>query len=174
MGKEAITAARYMADFYKISLSNGNDIISIKDEMRLTASYLEIQQLRYVEYMTYAMDVDDEIMTYAIPKLTLQPIVENAIYHGLKMKQEKGFVRISGRRVGDDVRIEILDNGVGMHEDLIKALTADTGVNEKGGFGIRSVSHRIRTLYGERYGLQMESEYGSYTKIVIVLPLRRH
>lgn len=175
MGKEAITAAQYMADFYKISLSNGNDIISIKDEMRLTASYLEIQQLRYVEYMEYTMDVDDDIMPYSIPKLTLQPIVENAIYHGLKMKQEKGFVRIGGRRVGEDVHIEILDNGVGMEEDRIKELTtADSGVNDKGGFGIRSVSHRIRTLYGERYGLQIESEYGVYTKIKIVLPLRRH
>ncbi|MDI4648103.1 cache domain-containing sensor histidine kinase [Cohnella hashimotonis] len=169
MGREAITAAQYMAEFYKVSLSNGNDIISIKDEMRLTASYLEIQQLRYVEYMAYTMEIDDEIMTYSIPKLTLQPLVENAIYHGLKMKSEKGFVRIGGRRVGEDVHIEIFDNGVGMREDQIQAMMT----KERSGFGFRSVADRIRMLYGERYGPKVESEYDAFTKITIVLPLRR-
>lgn len=169
MGREAITAAQYMAEFYKVSLSNGNDIISIKDEMRLTASYLEIQQLRYVEYMAYTMEIDDEIMTYSIPKLTLQPLVENAIYHGLKMKSEKGFVRIGGRRVGEDVHIEIFDNGVGMREDQIQAMMT----KERSGFGFRSVADRIRMLYGDRYGPKVESEYGAFTKITIVLPLRR-
>lgn len=174
MGKEAITAAQYMADFYKISLSNGNDIISIKDEMRLTASYMEIQQLRYVEYMTYTMEIDEDILFYSIPKLTLQPIVENAIYHGLKMKNEKGFVRIGGRRVGEELQIEIFDNGVGMNENQIQALMTGTAASKEGGFGIRSVSHRIRMLYGDRYGLRVESEFGSYTKVTIVLPLRHY
>ncbi|MEK0314917.1 cache domain-containing sensor histidine kinase [Cohnella sp. 56] len=175
MGKEGITAAQYMADFYKISLSNGNDIISIKDEMRLTASYLEIQQLRYVEYMAYTMEIDEEIMAYSIPKLTLQPLVENAIYHGLKMKSEKGFVRIGGRRVGEDVHIEIYDDGVGMRDSQVQEMmTGTAATKEKGGFGFRSVSNRIRMLYGDRYGLKVESEYGAYTRITIVLPLRQH
>lgn len=175
MGREAITAAQYMADFYKISLSNGNDIISIKDEMRLTASYLEIQQLRYVEYMAYTMEIDEEITAYSIPKLTLQPLVENAIYHGLKMKSEKGFVRIGGRRVGEDVHIEIYDNGVGMRDSQIQEMMTETAASkERSGFGFRSVANRIRMLYGERYGLKVESEYGAYTKITIVLPLRQH
>lgn len=172
LGKQAIQAAQYMANFYKISLSKGNDIISIGEEMRLTESYLEIQQLRYVEYMAYTMEIDDEILTYSIPKLTLQPIVENAIYHGLKLKKEKGIIRITGRRCGNNVEIEIYDNGAGMHKNQTKAIMEGFSVfDEAGGFGIRSVSNRIRMLYGERYGLQVESEYGVYTKIVIVLPL---
>lgn len=175
LGKQAIQAAQYMANFYKISLSNGNDIILIGEEMRLTESYLEIQQLRYVEYMEYTMEIDNEIMSYSIPKLTLQPIVENAIYHGLKLKKEKGIIRISGRRNGNQLEIEIYDNGAGMHKNQIKAIMDGTSVpDEINGFGIRSVSNRIRMLYGERYGLQVESEYGVYTKIIVVLPLRYH
>lgn len=175
LGKQAIQAAQYMANFYKISLSKGNDIISIGEEMRLTESYLEIQQLRYVEYMAYTMEIDDEILTYSIPKLTLQPIVENAIYHGLKLKKEKGIIRITGRRCGNNVEIEIYDNGAGMHENQSKAIMAGSSIfDETGGFGIRSVSNRIRMLYGERYGLQVESEYGVYTKIIIILPLLHH
>jgi sensor histidine kinase YesM len=171
LGKQAITAAQYMANFYKISLSKGNDIISISEEMRLTESYLEIQQLRYVEYMEYVMEIEDEIMTYSIPKLTLQPIVENAIYHGLKLKREKGIIRITGRRSGDRVEIEIYDNGVGMqgHPARSSGVSSDIG-----GFGLRSVSDRIRMLYGDQYGLQAESEFGAYTKIIIVLPIRHH
>ncbi|UJF31817.1 sensor histidine kinase [Paenibacillus hexagrammi] len=175
LGKQAIQAAQYMANFYKISLSKGNDIISIGEEMRLTESYLEIQQLRYVEYMEYTMEIDNEILTYSIPKLTLQPIVENAIYHGLKLKKEKGIIRITGRRCGNNVEIEIYDNGVGMNKDQTKAIMEGFVVfDEAGGFGIRSVSNRIRMLYGERYGLKVESEYGVYTKIVIILPLLHH
>ncbi|MCY9659919.1 sensor histidine kinase [Paenibacillus chondroitinus] len=175
LGKQAIQAAQYMANFYKISLSKGNDIISIGEEMRLTESYLEIQQLRYVEYMTYTMEIDNEILTYSIPKLTLQPIVENAIYHGLKLKKEKGIIRITGKRSGNNVEIEIYDNGAGMHNNQSKAIMAgSSALDEAGGFGIRSVSNRIQMLYGERYGLQVESEFGVYTKIKIVLPLRHH
>ncbi|BFT74594.1 sensor histidine kinase [Paenibacillus sp. P36] len=175
LGKQAIQAAQYMANFYKISLSKGNDIISIGEEMRLTESYLEIQQLRYVEYMSYTMEIDNEILTYSIPKLTLQPIVENAIYHGLKLKKEKGIIRITGKRSGNNVEIEIYDNGAGMHNNQSKAIMAgSSALDEAGGFGIRSVSNRIQMLYGERYGLQVESEYGVYTKIKIVLPLRHH
>ncbi|MGO4275332.1 sensor histidine kinase, partial [Paenibacillus sp. TAF58] len=140
MKTEAITAAKYMANFYKISLSKGNDIITLREEMQLSESYLEIQQLRYVEYMEYTMDIDEEIMSCSISKLTLQPIVENAIYHGLKRKMEKGLLRITGRRLGDEVRIEIYDNGVGIEESQIKRLLREVSdSSERTGFGVRSV-----------------------------------
>ncbi|QJD84033.1 sensor histidine kinase [Cohnella herbarum] len=172
MRTEAISAAKYMANFYKISLSKGHDMISIREEMLLTESYLEIQQLRYVEYMQFTMDIDEEIMTYSIPKLTLQPIVENAIYHGLKMNKEKGLLRITGKRCGEDVQIEIYDNGVGMDEVQTKAiLTEVAGVKAGNGFGARSVHNRIVMLYGYRYGLEIESVLGSYTKVIIRLPM---
>ncbi|WP_276358118.1 cache domain-containing sensor histidine kinase [Cohnella caldifontis] len=174
MKTEAIAAAKYMADFYKISLSKGNDIITIGEEMLLTESYLEIQRLRYVEYMDYSMEIDQEIKNSPIPKLTLQPLVENAIYHGLKRKKEKGLLRISGSRCGDDVRIEIFDNGAGMEPSQAGAILMKTASpRERKGFGARSVHDRIRMLYGDRYGLEIESAYGSYTKVIIHLPLLR-
>lgn len=171
MKPEAITAAKDLADFYKISLSKGNDMITIREEVQLTQSYLEIQQLRYVEYMEYSMTIDEDIMMCPIPKLTLQPIVENAIYHGLKRKAEKGLLRITGGRMGDEVRIEIYDNGVGMEASQIKEiLKEDESPGKSISFGARSVHHRIRVLYGDKYGLEVESVVGAYTKIIIRLP----
>ena len=78
--------AKSLAGFYRISLSKGNDIITIKDEIRLIENYLSIQKLRYVEYLDYLIEIDEDIYSYQIPKLTLQPLVENSIYHGLKQK----------------------------------------------------------------------------------------
>lgn len=171
MKKEAIAAAKYMADFYKISLSKGNDIISVREEMQLTESYLQIQQLRYVEYMEFRMDIDEEIMACPIPKLTLQPIVENAIYHGLKRRAEKGILRITGYRRGAEVRIEIFDNGTGMEDSKIKGLLMQAaGSRESVSFGAKSVHNRIRMLYGDQYGLEVDSIVGSYTKVIIRLP----
>ncbi len=126
MRSEAIAAAKYMADFYKISLSKGNDLISVRDEIQLTESYLEIQKLRYVEYMDYAMEIDEDIMRYTIPKLTLQPIIENAIYHGLKRKKERGILQIRGVREHDQIKIEVYDNGVGMDKQEIEKIFSQT------------------------------------------------
>ncbi len=171
MKSEAAAAAKGLADFYKISLSKGSDIITIREEMQLTQSYLQIQQLRYVEYMESKMEIDDEILGCPIPKLTLQPIVENAIYHGLKRKTEKGLLRIVGYRHEDEIRIEILDDGVGIEAARIRAILQDgDSQGERSSFGAQSVHNRIRILYGDRYGLEVESVVGAYTKVVIHLP----
>lgn len=172
MRSEAIAAAKFMADFYKISLSKGNDLISVRDEIQLTESYLEIQKLRYVEYMDYAMEIDEDIMRYTIPKLTLQPIIENAIYHGLKRKKERGILQIRGVREHDQIKIEVYDNGVGMDKQEIEKIFSPTvEPHHNKSFGARSVHNRIRMLYGDRYGLQIESVPNRYTKVIIRLPL---
>ncbi|WP_020620567.1 sensor histidine kinase [Paenibacillus daejeonensis] len=172
MKTEAIAVAKYMADFYNISLSRGNDVISIREEIKLTESYLEIQKLRYVEYMDYSMTIDEEIMRYATPKLMLQPLVENAIYHGLKWKKEKGFLQIVGYLQNNQIIIEVLDNGVGMNSQQIEQLLEPTVEDKKNAsFGARSVNRRIKMLYGDLYGLEVESVSGSYTKVIIRLPL---
>ncbi len=173
MKSEAIAAAKYMANFYNISLSRGNDVISIREEMKLTESYLEIQKLRYVEYMDYKMDIDEDIMRYATPKLMLQPIVENAIYHGLKRKKEKGSLQIVGYQQKGHIIIEVLDNGVGMDKQQIEQLLEPTVEDKRNvSFGARSVNRRIKMLYGDRFGLEVESVSGSYTKVIIRLPLK--
>ncbi|MCR2806278.1 sensor histidine kinase [Paenibacillus soyae] len=173
MKTEAIAAAKYMANFYNISLSRGNDVISIRQEMKLTESYLEIQKLRYVEYMDYSMDIDEDIMRYATPKLMLQPIVENAIYHGLKWKKEKGTLQIAGFLRNGQIIIEVYDNGVGMDKQQMEQLLEPAEEDKrKVSFGARSVNSRIKMLFGDQYGLEIESVSGSYTKVTIRLPLQ--
>jgi two-component system sensor histidine kinase YesM len=176
MKEEAITASRYLATFYRISLSKGNDIIIISDEVQLTVSYLEIQKLRYMEYMNFTIDFDEDIMHYSIPKLTMQPLVENAIYHGLKQKSEQGILSIKGYKKERYIMIEIYDDGVGMSADEIKKVlklpkNLPTKLTKQTDFGVGSVNNRIKLLYGDEYGLDIESEVGSYTKVMIKLPL---
>jgi len=174
MKTEAIAAAKYMAEFYNISLSKGNDIISVRKEMKLTESYLEIQKLRYVEYMDYTMEIDEEILDCATPKLVLQPIVENAIYHGLKRKAEKGLLRITGYVQYGQIVLEVFDNGVGMEEVQIEQLLKQKKEDKTNiSFGAQSVHNRIKLLYGDSYGLEVESVLGSHTKVIIRLPLTK-
>ena len=167
----AISTAKYLAGFYRVSLSKGNDIISINDEMRLIDNYLSIQKLRYVEYIDYKLDFNEEILKYQIPKLTLQPLVENSIYHGLKEKEEKGLITIKGYFEENIIKIEITDDGVGMSEELIhRVLSRPSKEQNKTDFGVYSVDARIKLLYGEDYGIKIESSVGKYTKVTVRMP----
>lgn len=167
----AVMTAKYLAGFYRISLSKGNDIITISDEMQLIDNYLSIQKLRYVEYLDYKLEFDEKILKYQIPKLTLQPLVENSIYHGLKQKDEKGFLLIKGYYDQDMIKIEVIDDGVGMTEEMIKrVLSRPMNDRKSTDFGVFSVDSRLKLLYGEQYGLSIESVVGKYTKVIVSLP----
>ncbi len=167
----AMMTAKYLAGFYRISLSKGNDIITVNDEMQLINNYLSIQKLRYVEYLDYELDFDEKILKYQIPKLTLQPLVENSIYHGLKQKDEKGTLSIRGYYDQDIIKIEVMDDGVGMSEDMIKkVLNRPLNEQKSTDFGVFSVDTRLKLLYGEQYGLSIESVVGEYTKVIVSLP----
>lgn len=167
----AMTTAKSLAAFYRISLSKGNDIISIEDEIHLIDNYLSIQKLRYVEYLDYKLDFDEEILKYQIPKLTLQPLVENSIYHGLKQKDEKGLLTIKGYYDGNTINIEVIDDGVGMTEEqMLRVLNRQTKEQQSTNFGVHSVDSRLKLLYGEQYGIRIESRVKEYTKVVVILP----
>ncbi len=171
--ENAMTTARNLAGFYRISLSKGNDIITIKDEMLLIENYLSIQKLRYVEYLDYRMDFDEEIMKYQIPKLTLQPLVENSIYHGLKQKEDKGILVIKGYCEQNTIKIEVFDDGVGMSEEQITRVLNFNKVTKdrmNSDFGVHNVDSRLKLLYGEEYGLTIESSLGEYTRVTVKLP----
>jgi len=171
---KAMLAAKNLAGFYRISLSKGDDIITIEDEIRLTENYLSIQKLRYVEYLDYNMEVDEGILQFRIPKLTLQPLVENSIYHGLKQKAGKGMLKINGYFEGDTIKIEVIDDGVGMDQELItKILDRSANTERKSDFGVYSVDSRIKLLYGEQYGIGIESRVGEYTKVTVTIPAVR-
>lgn len=170
--ENAINTTKSLAGFYRISLSKGNDIITIGDEVQLNYNYLSIQKFRYTEYLDYKLEFEEEILKYSIPKLTLQPLIENSIYHGLKQKEEKGNLIIKGYRDNNTIKIEVIDDGVGMDEDKIyQLLHPKNEVNKGNSFGISNVNSRLKLLYGEQYGLNIESEVGKYSKVTIKLPV---
>ena len=169
--KEAQTAVKSLANFYRIALSKGQEVISLEDEIKNVNDYLNIQRYRYCDVFDYSINIQDEIKKSRILKLTLQPLVENAIYHGLKTKGSFGQLSIEGYLNGQNVDILIKDDGIGMSEEKIKEiLENDKSTNNTKSFGLRSVDERIKLFFGEAYGLTIESESGKGTTITVTIP----
>ncbi|MGN7762441.1 sensor histidine kinase [Paenibacillus sp. 22594] len=160
-----------LADFYRVVLSNGRDQITLQEELNSVRDYLSIQQIRYSDVFNFLIEIEPDILPCIIPKLTLQPLVENAIYHGLKTKGSFGELIISGYREESKVILKITDDGVGMSEERLYALeTAMKGQEKPVGYGISSVHERIRLYFGSEYGLQITSKLGQGTEIAVNLP----
>lgn len=168
--QEARRAIRKLADYYRNSLSDSKKIITISQEIRIVEDYLELQRIRYNDLFLYEVNIEDKIKPMLIPKLTLQPLIENAIYHGLKYKEKTGMLRITGRSTEEGIILTVEDNGVGMKEEDSEALLAN---KPEGHFGVYSVSHRIKLFFGEKYGIKVRSEPGEGTMIEIILPERK-
>lgn len=168
MKETALKVSKSLASFYRSSLSKGDEIITIKKEIEITRNYLEIQGFRYSEYLDFKIDVDDNIQDFLIQKLILQPIVENAIYHGIKPREEKGEMIIKGWMQGDVIIFSVWDNGVGVDNKIIKNILSDS--LQIDGFGLGSMNQRIKLMHGDRYGINIESELGKYTNVTIRIP----
>ena len=162
---EISTMVKALAGFYRISLSRGEAIIPLKSESQHVENYLTIQEMRYKDKMESYIDIPEEFLDVLIPKMTLQPLVENSIYHGLRVKQSKGFIKITAELEGEDLIVKVIDNGVGMVPDQIKSLNRTLEDNDSSvGYGVRNVHRRIKLFYGNPYGLFYESnEYGGIT-----------
>lgn len=161
-----------LSQFYRICLSKGDDVISIKNELKITCSYLNIQKFRYMEFMDFEMDIDENINNYSIPKLTLQPIVENAIYHGLKNKSKKGLLSIKGYFLNEEIIIEIADDGVGISSDKISQIMS-SGETDGPSYGLSNIQNRLRLKYGNKGRIEIESEVGVMTKVLVhILPVK--
>lgn len=170
MKKEAISTTMSLASFYRHSLSSGQSIITIEEELQLTRDYISIQKLRYEDYFDYDFQIQD-IEQYCIPKLTLQPLIENSIYHGIKERDStvSGLIRITGKLVDDRVILEVYDNGAGIApEQLPHILSVNSGPRPT--FGLSNVDQRIKYKYGKQYGLHIESEVGKFTRVTVMLP----
>lgn len=161
--------------FFRLSLSHGREMVPVSNEVDHVKNYLYIQQLRHGEEYEYIIDIDErEISDYHIPRLILQPIVENAIYHGILPLEKKGLVIVKGYLEDDDIIFEIIDNGVGIDdkkvEKINQILQGEKAVgDEKKYFGLRNVNKRLKFKYGEEYGLFIESEKGVKTRSIIKL-----
>ena len=172
--QKAIQVIQELSSFFRISLSKGQSEITIKNEREHVKSYLEIQRYRYQDIMDYEIDFDEEILDYHIQKLTLQPIVENALYHGIKNKRGRGMIKVSGKLEGGDIIFKIEDNGIGMNEDELqnlRLLIAGRVVqDDQSGFGMANVQKRLQMLYGASYGMTVESTYQEGTCVTVCIP----
>ncbi len=167
-----------LGSLFRTGLNKGDDIISIPNELENVKSYLTIQKMRYGERFCYQIDVDQQLLPLMTIKLILQPLVENAIYHGIKEQAELGLITITGRlrENGQVVEFIIRDTGAGIQPlalELIERRLAEGTSSDCNGYGIYNVNERIRLYFGERYGLKFRSELGQGTEVKLVIPAIR-
>ena len=162
-----------LSSLFRIFLSNGQEMIRIVDEFKHTKSYLQIQSMRYKEKLSYSITLDDEIKSLYIIKIIIQPLVENAIYHGIKPKVGNGHISIEGRMLDGFIQITVSDNGVGMAKDRLDSLNETlSSLDHSEHFGIVNTLRRIRTVYGKDGDLSIESVEAEGTRVIVRLPIR--
>jgi two-component system sensor histidine kinase YesM len=168
----SVTMVGSLSNYFRFSLSRGKNVITLAEEEQHIRSYLEIQQMRYRDLMEYEIDIPDMLKEFILPKLTLQPLVENALYHGIKISRRKGFIRVAGRAQGECLILEVTDDGSGMTTERLDAVRASLADDRPEGFGLRTVNQRIRILFGREYGLTVESTPDAGTKVTVTIPMR--
>ena len=166
----AVDMISNLSDFFRHSLSRGEDVITLGEEERHVRSYLQIQQARYQDILEYTICIAPDFQGARLPKLTLQPLVENALYHGIKLKRGKGCIYITSRLEGTDVLIQITDDGAGMTVERLAALNRAMKTGERVGFGLVTVHERLRLLFGSPYGLTLSSRQGVGTTVTVRIP----
>ncbi|SCW55984.1 two-component system, sensor histidine kinase YesM [Paenibacillus tianmuensis] len=172
--EEVITMITALSKFFRISLSKGQTIISVEDELEHVRNYLIIQKMRYKNKFEFAIEAEPEVLGCRTLKLILQPIVENAIYHGIEMMADEGFIRITAELAGEKVRLQVIDNGLGIPVDkLERLLPGEAASGEGSSVGLRNVHERIRLGYGEAYELEIESRLEEGTTVTLWLPAIR-
>lgn len=177
--KQVIEIVSALSKFFRISLSKGRDWITIAEEIEQTRSYLTIQKIRYRDVLDFTIDCDEGVTKNTILKLILQPLVENALYHGIKNKRQGGTIDVRAKMKNEnEVLLEVEDNGIGFTEEKLTQLQAeladDSGdIRMESGFGIGNVNKRIRLYYGKQYGLSVKSEYNTGTCVTLVIPAKK-
>ena len=166
---DAVKMVHALARLFRISISKGHELIPIAKEIEHAESYLQIQKYRYKNQFTYDFDVDPECLEYLCNKITLQPIIENAINHGLDLLVDEGNIHVSVHQDGDDIVFRVEDNGVGMSEEQIQAIM-ERGPKDRTGIGIKNVNDRLKIYFGKRYGLHITSELDVGTCVEIRMP----
>lgn len=161
-----------LARLFRISISRGHELITIKDELQHAKSYLLIQSYRYRNQFSYRFEVDETLLSYLCNKITIQPLIENAIYHGIDRMVDEGEIVITAKRAQDaagDILITVSDNGVGMTEEqCAKILSKER--SDSGGIGVKNVNDRLKIYFGERYGLSIHSVPDEGTTVTVRIP----
>ncbi len=161
------------AEFSRYILRNDRINTTLSDELRNVHTYLELQRARHGDRLEVVFRVDPEVLPITIPMLLLQPLVENAVQHGLERRDGIWLVTIDAEDRDDDVYLSVSDNGVGMADEAIASITASGGDPGEGSVGLANIQERLRSTYGEHYGLHIESEPGSGTRVSMLIPKYR-
>lgn len=169
MTDDAVEMISSLSIFFRTSLSKGNDIIPLSEEERHTLSYLEIQQYRYRDILEFEINIPKELGGIPVPKLSIQPLAENALYHGIKNRRGKGKILIEGREEEDALVLMVSDNGQGMTPERLHEVQEAIRTGERAGFGLAAVAERIALYYGPGYGMKISSEEGKGTTVEIRL-----
>lgn len=160
-----------LSRLFRLGLHKGQGIVTIRDEIMHVTYYLKIQGIRFEEQLSWDIDVEEDIKNVEIIKFILQPIVENAIIHGIRKKEEPGFIYITGKRDANDIIFQVKDTGLGMNKERLKfvqdVLSSKRDAEGEMGFGLNNVDQRIKLHYGEHYGIEIESEEGHGTIVSI-------
>ena len=177
--EQVVRMVSSLSSFFRTTLSKGREFITVKEEEQHIRSYLEIQQFRYRDILEYEIAIPEELYEYEIIKLTLQPLVENALYHGIKNKRGGGHIRVCGALCQDVMIFKVQDDGIGMDGARLAQVCAmlrdgeqEPEPEETGGFGLFNVNQRIQLNYGREYGLKIQSTYGQGTEIWVRIPCR--
>ena len=175
--QEAVKVVTALARFFRISLSKGKSIITVHDELEHVRNYLTIQQMRFKNKFVYEIRAEEDAMGLACLKLMLQPLVENAIYHGMEFMDGDGLIEIQVKKEGKDLWIEVRDNGFGMTKEQVENLLSEkphVSSRRGSGIGVKNVNERIRLYFGEDYGLIIESEPDEGCLIRCHLPVKEY
>ncbi len=173
---KAVDMVVSLSEFFRLVLSKGKEYITIRDEEMHIQSYLKIQQVRYQDILEYDIQINPELYQYKILKLTLQPLVENSLYHGIKYKRAKGNIWVKGSLEGERIHLQVMDNGVGMTPEELSKLESEISrpcKETEAGFGLANVNERIRMNFGAQYGMTIHSEKDKGTTVDIWIPALR-
>ncbi len=166
---DAVNMVHALARLFRISISKGHELIPIAKEIEHAESYLQIQKYRYKNQFTYEFDVDPDCLDYYCNKITLQPIIENAITHGLDLMVDEGLIAVQVCQEGEDIVFRIRDNGVGMSPEQVASIL-DQDPKDRTGIGIKNVNDRLKIYFGKEYGLHITSELDVGTCVEIRMP----
>lgn len=162
-----------LASFFRNTLTSGY-FVSIENEIKYTNEYVNILALRYGDLFDIEWDIDESILSYTIIKICLQPIIENAVYHGIKQKNDKGLIKIKGFCDDNNIILIVSDDGIGIEKDALdelnKTLSETSFTNERSHIGLSNVNQRIKIIFGDSYGIHVESTVGVGTDVYVTIP----
>lgn len=168
---EVYKVLKALGSYYRTSLNKGNEVITVGEEVEVVKNYLTIQQVRYGDIFAVHFEIDERVVKFKILKLVLQPLVENALYHGIKPKGEMGNIKITARYLEGFVILTVEDDGIGMGEEEVRRVTSAKPEGAKTSYGLRGTIERLRIFYGENDLFSIESTKGEGTRVIISIPV---